>query len=128
MTTPTTPNLAAEKPSFSETATKLESLNNALAANVDRYAALLAGRDPLAVIRDQNLQIEYLARQINTATAETLRIQDLADQLELHRESVTEMARNLRILPRWCWIRRNRIHRQLAQIAISIERNTTRKA
>lgn len=116
MTTPGIPTPLDDKPSFSATADKLERLINILAANVDRYAVLLAGTDPFAVIRDQTLQIEYLARQINTVNEELLKNRDLADRLELHRASIDAMALNLKIIPRLHFIRRRRIQAQLASI------------
>jgi hypothetical protein len=121
MTHPITPTpLDDGKPGFSATADKLEHLIGILAANVDRYAELLAGTDPFAVIRDQTLQIEYLARQINTVNEELLKDRDLADRLELHRGSIDAMAFNLKLIPRWHFIRRSRIQRQLAGILIKM--------
>jgi hypothetical protein len=122
MTHPITPTPLDDdnKPGFSATATKLERLNEILVANVDRYAELLARKDPFAVIRDQTLQIEYLARQINTVNEEFLKSRGLADRLELHRHSINMMAINLKITPRRHFIRRWRIQRQLADILIKM--------
>jgi hypothetical protein len=123
MTTPITPTPFDDKPGFSATADKLERLINILAANVDRYAELLAGTDPFAVIRDQTLQIEYLARQVNTVNEELLKTRDLADRLELHRVSIDAMAINLKIIPRRHFIRRWRIQRHLADILIKMAKD-----
>lgn len=123
MTTPITPTPFDDKPGFSASADKLEHLIDVLAANVDRYAELLAGTDPFAVIRDQTLQIEYLARQINTVNEEHLKNRDLADRLELHRHSINMMAINLKITPRRHFIRRWRIQRQLADILIKMAKD-----
>lgn len=124
MTTPITAitptPLDDDKPGFSATADKLGRLIDILAANVDRYAELLAGTDPFTVIRDQATQIEYLARQLNTANEQLLKNQDLADRLDLHRLSIDAMTINLKLIRRRYFIRRWRIQQQLANILIKM--------
>lgn len=82
--------------------------------------------DTATTIRNLNRFIDELMSLIADKNVRIHRLTSAAYQIDVHRESIVEMAQNLRIIPRWHWIRRNRIRRQLAQLAITIERRTHR--
>lgn len=123
-----------DKPGFSATADRLEHLADTMSTTVDRYATLLASTAPgrpnpldlAASIRHLNQLVDELTSTLSERNIRISRLVGAHYEIDLHRESVLEMQCNLRTIPRWHWIRRNRIRHQLALIAISITARVTR--
>lgn len=93
----------------------------------NQRAGALAPLSPVshaATIANLNHLVDELRSQISTKNLRIFQLTKAADQIDLHRDSVTEMEHYLRILPRWRWIRRNRIRYQLAVIAIAITKRS----